>query len=97
MVWSGCCRLLYALALEHGEEACGLMALFLLLFEAWLVVGAVVLGARAAGVERATHGRVRGRRHVSGEYYALALALLLRVGDGDGREQRGGVGWRGPP
>src|SRR5215217_3796079 len=84
--------LLYVLAFEHGEKAGCPVALFLLFFESGLVIGAVVLGARAAGVERATLGRVRGRRHVSGEYHALALALLLRVGDGDGREQRGGVG-----
>src|SRR3712207_7295578 len=42
--------------------------------EAGFVVGAVVLGARAAGVERAAFGRVCGGRHVSGEDHALALA-----------------------
>ena len=87
VVRSTCFRLLYVLAFEHGEKAGCPVALFLLFFESGLVIGAVVLGARAAGVERATLGRVRGRRHVSGEYHALALTLLLRVGDGDGREQ----------
>src|SRR5215211_293436 len=84
--------LLYVLAFKHWEKAGCPVVLFLLLFEGGLVVGAVVLGTRAAGVERATLGRVRRRRHVSGEDHALALALLLRVGHGDGREQRGGVG-----
>src|SRR5919107_4689208 len=84
--------LFYALLFEHGEEAGGLVVLFLLAFETRLVVGAVILGAWAAGVERAALGRVRGRRHVSGEDHALALALPLRVGEGDSREQRGRVG-----
>src|SRR5215210_7062737 len=84
--------LVYALALEHREEAGSPVALFLLFFEARLVLGAVVLRPRTAIVEVAPAGRVRGRWHVSGDDHALALALLLRVGDRDGREQRGGIG-----
>src|ERR671912_462969 len=87
-----CSGLLYALALEHGEEAGSLVVHFLLRVETRLVLGAVVLRPRTAVVEVAPAGRVRGRWHVSGDDHALALALLLGVGDRDGREQRGGVG-----
>src|SRR5215218_2482591 len=83
---------LYALALEHREEAGSPVILFLLRVETRLVLGAVVLRPRTAGVEVAPAGWVGGRRHVSGENHALALALLLWVGDRDCREQRGGVG-----
>src|SRR5918995_1459321 len=84
--------LLYALALEHGEEAGSLVVHFLLRVETRLVLGAVVLRPRTAVVEVAPAGWVRGRRYVSGDNYALPLALLLGVGDRDCREQRGGVG-----
>src|SRR5215203_1841489 len=83
---------LYPLILKHGEEAGSLMVIFLLRVEARLVLGAVVLRPRTAVVEVAPAGRVRGRWHVSSDDHALALALLLGVGDRDGREQRGGVG-----
>src|ERR687897_2772670 len=87
-----CFGLLYALALEHGEEAGSLVVHYLLRVETRLVLGAVVLRPRTAVVEVAPAGRVRGRWYVSGDDHALALTLLLRVGDRDGREQRGGVG-----
>src|SRR5215208_3551260 len=83
---------LYALALEHREEAGSPVIHFLLRVETRLVLGAVVLRPRTAVVEVAPAGRVRGRWHVSGDDHALALALLLGVGDRDGREQRSSVG-----
>src|SRR5215204_4932704 len=83
---------LYPLVLKHGEEAGCIVTLFLLFFEGRLVLSAVVLGARTAVVEVAPAGRVRGRWHVSGYDHTLALALLLGVGDRDGREQRSSVG-----
>src|SRR5215212_6249411 len=90
-----CCGFFYALVFEHGEEAGSPVVLLLLWVEARLVLGAVVLGTRTAGVEVAPAWRVRGRGHVSGEYHALAFTFLLWVGDGDGGEQRGGVGVAG--
>src|ERR687898_352454 len=74
-----CFGLLYALALEHGEEAGSLVVHYLLRVETRLVLGAVVLRPRTAVVEVAPAGRVRGRWHVSGDDHALALALLLDV------------------
>src|SRR5215204_5961210 len=96
------------LAFENGEEAgcavalrraAGLGAgtnlgpdLVPLRLESGLVVGAVVLGAGAAGVEGAALRGVGRGRHVAGEDHAPPLAFLVGVGYGDGREQRGGVG-----
>src|SRR5215204_1960600 len=96
------------LAFENGEEAgcavalrraAGLGAgtnlgpdLVPLRLESGLVVGAVVLGAGAAGVERAALRGVGGGRYVAGEDHAPPLAFLVGVGDGDSGEQRGGVG-----
>ena len=76
---------------EDGEEAGGLVATFPVRSRS-ACGRAVVLGARAAGTERAAFRRVYGRRHISGEDHALVFALLLRIGDGDGGEERGGVG-----
>ena len=91
-VRGACCRLIYALAFEDGEEAGGTVACFLLLLEGWFVFFAVVLGPRAAGVEVAPARGIGGRWYVAGEDHALALAFLVGIGDGDGREQGGGVG-----
>src|SRR5829696_8612744 len=79
--------LFYTLAFQHGEEAGGQVTLLLLRIEVRLVLLAVVLGPRAAGVEVASGRRVRGRGHVSGNDHALPLALLLGVGDRDGRKE----------
>src|SRR5699024_8595807 len=49
----------------------------------------------APRTEPATRGRVRGARQVAVQDNVGAPALLLRVGDRDGREQRLGVGVRG--
>src|ERR687894_515521 len=94
--------LVYRLALLDREEACGevgacsvagfVVGGTVLRYKSWLVLHAVRLRARAAGVEGASLRRVRRGGDVAREDYAAALPLLLGVGDGDGREERVSVG-----
>src|SRR5829696_6155457 len=84
--------LLYGLAFHDGEEAGRAVSAFLLFLEGGLVLHAILLRARAAGVEGASLRWVRRGGDIAGEDYALPLALLLGVGDRDRREERGRVG-----
>src|SRR5262249_21305592 len=79
------------------EETGSLVAVQLDGVELGLALGAVGLRLEAAGPKAAAGGRVDGRGDVAGEDDPPPLQLDDGVGDGDGREQGGGVGVLGAP